>query len=285
MTWTCDAYKRVVPYHVLDDAFIAAHTLQSMLYVSDFLAFMLVGFLAQLVDGALGMGFGVISSSILLAQGVPPALASASVNAAKLPTTGTAALSHAYHRNISWNIARKLCLFGSAGGIIGALLLTSLKGAVLAYLVNTYLAFIGVLIVYRGFMNYAPRFIPGERARTIGLVGGLIEGIGGSWGPIVTTGLLGSGTEPRYSIGSSNFSEFVVSIAVFSAFFVAFAVGHWRGGSDWHTVALPVAGLVVGGLPAAAFGGYLSKRAPRQPLTLAVGCLALGIAVYRAFFG
>ena len=147
--------------------------------LSDFLAFMLVGFLAQLVDGALGMGFGVISSSILLAQGVAPALASASVNAAKLPTTGTAALSHAYHRNINWNIARKLCLFGSAGGIIGTLLLTSLKGAMLAYLVNTYLAFIGILIVYRGFMNYAPRLIPGERARTIGLVGGLIEGIGG----------------------------------------------------------------------------------------------------------
>jgi uncharacterized membrane protein YfcA len=252
--------------------------------LSDFLAFMVVGFLAQLVDGALGMGFGVISSSILLAQGVPPALASASVNAAKLPTTGTAALSHAYHRNINWNIARKLCLFGSVGGMVGALLLTSLKGVMLAYLVNSYLAFIGILIVYRGFMN-APRLIPTERARTIGLVGGLIEGIGGSWGPIVTTGLLGSGTEPRYSIGSSNFSEFVVSIAVFSAFLVAFAAGHWRGGSDWHTVALPVAGLVVGGLPAAAFGGYLSKRAPRQPLTVAVGCLALGIAVYRTFFG
>jgi uncharacterized protein len=250
----------------------------------DFLAFMFVGFLAQLVDGALGMGFGVISSSILLAQGIPPALASASVNAAKLPTTGTAALSHTYHRNINWSIARKLCLFGSAGGTVGALLLTSLKGAMLAYLVNAYLAFIGVLIVYRGLMNYAPRLIPAERARTIGLVGGLIEGIGGSWGPIVTTGLLGSGTEPRYAIGSSNFSEFIVSIAVFLTFLVAFAVGHWRGGLDWRTVALPVAGLVLGGLPAAVFGGYLSKRAPRQPLTVAVGCLALGIAVYRALF-
>ena len=76
-----------------------------------------------------------------------------------------------------------------------------------------------------------------------------------------------------------------MSIAVFSAFLVAFAVGHWRGGSEWYAVALPVAGLVVGGLPAAAVGGYLSKRAPRQPLTVAVGCLALEIAVYRAFFG
>jgi uncharacterized protein len=251
----------------------------------DFLAFILVGFLAQLIDGTLGMGFGVISSSILLAQGVPPALASASVNAAKLPTTGTAALTHAYNRNIDWAIARKLCFFGAAGGIAGALLLTSLKGAMLANLVNAYLAFIGLLIIYRGLMNYAPRLIPGERAQTIGLVGGLIEGIGGSWGPIVTTGLLGSGTEPRYAIGSSNFSEFLVSIAVFSAFLVAFAIGHWQGGADWRSVATPVAGLVLGGLPAAAFGGYLSKRAPRRPLTIAVGCLALGIAVVRALFG
>ena len=205
--------------------------------MSNFLPFMLVGFLAQLVDGTLGMGFGVISSSILLAQGVPPVLASASVNAAMLPTTGTAGLSHAYHCNINWKIASKLCLFGSFGGVIGALLLTSLKGAMLAYVVNSYLTFIGALIVYRGLMNYTPRLIPGERARTIGLVGGLIEGIGGSWGPIVTTGLLGSGTEPRYSIGTSNFSEFMVSIAVFSSFLAAFAIGHWRGGSDWHTVA------------------------------------------------
>jgi uncharacterized membrane protein YfcA len=250
----------------------------------DILAFVVVGFLAQLIDGALGMGFGVISSSILLAQGIPPPLASASVNAAKLPTTGTAALSHAYNRNVDWRIARKLCLFGTAGGISGALLLTSLKGAMLAYLVNAYLAFIGVLIVYRGFMNYTPRLVSGERTRTIGLVGGMIEGIGGSWGPIVTTGLLGSGTEPRYAIGSSNFSEFVVSIAVFSAFLGAFTVGYWHGGSDWRTVALPVVGLVLGGLPAAAFGGYLSKHAPRRPLTISVGCLALGIAVYRALF-
>jgi hypothetical protein len=78
--------------------------------LNDFLAFMIVGFFAQLVDAALGMGFGVISSSILLAHGIPPVLASASVNAAKLPTTGTAALSHNFHRNINWSIARKLCL-------------------------------------------------------------------------------------------------------------------------------------------------------------------------------
>ncbi len=250
----------------------------------EFWAFALIGFLAQIVDGSLGMGFGVISSSILLSQGIPPALASASVNAAKLPTTGTAALSHFFHKNLDWNIVWALSIFGALGGIVGALLLTSLKGAALAFIVNAYLALMGVLIIWRGMMDFAPRLISSKRSRTIGLAGGLIEGIGGSWGPIVTTSLLGSGAESRYAIGSANFSEFVVSLAVFSAFIVAFAVGYWEGGSDWRTTFLPVIGLVVGGLPAAAFGGWLSKRAPKRPLTIAVGCLALGIAIYRAIF-
>ena len=93
-----------------------------------------------------------------------------------------------------------------------------------------------------------------------------------------------AGKESRYAIGSCNFSEFVVSAAVFSAFLVMFAIGHWGGGSDWHSTAYSVAGLVVGGLPAAVFGGYLSKRAPRRILTIAVGCLALSIAAYRSLF-
>lgn len=250
----------------------------------DFIVFALIGFFAQIVDGSLGMGFGVISSSVLLAQGIPPALASASVNAAKLPTTGTAAISHLVHKNLDWNFVRALSIFGAAGGVIGAILLTSLKGAILAIIVNLYLALMGILIIWRGITNVAPRLISQNRTRTIGFTGGLIEGIGGSWGPIVTTSLLGSGAESRYAIGSANFAEFVVSLAVFIAFVLAFALGHWQGGSDWQTTFIPVLGLVLGGLPAAAFGGWLSKRAPRRPLTIAVGCLALGIAIYRAFF-
>lgn len=248
----------------------------------DFWAFALVGFFAQLVDGALGMGFGVISASVLLAQGVPPALASASVNAAKLPTTGTAAISHFMHKNLDRRIIIMLCIFGALGGVIGATVLTSLKGKTLFVLINVYLLLIGFLIVYSGLKDVAPRLFPTGFTRLIGFIGGLIEGIGGSWGPIVTTSLLGAGTESRYAIGSSNFSEFVVSIAVFSTFVAAFAMGYWHGGSDWHEVAWPVAGLVLGGLPAAAVGGYLSKITPKRPLTIAVGLLAISIAVYRS---
>ncbi|MGB9142158.1 MAG: sulfite exporter TauE/SafE family protein [Aestuariivirga sp.] len=247
----------------------------------DFWAFALVGFLAQLVDGALGMGFGVISASVLLAQGIPPALASASVNAAKLPTTGTAAISHFMHKNLDWRIIIMLCIFGALGGMIGATVLTSLKGKTLFVMINIYLLLIGGLIIYRAVKDVAPRLIPGGFTRLIGFAGGLIEGIGGSWGPVVTTSLLGAGTESRYAIGSSNFAEFVVSIAVFSTFVAAFAVGHWEGGSDWHEVTWPVAGLILGGLPAAAIGGYLSKIAPKRPLTIAVGLLAISIGIYR----
>jgi hypothetical protein len=252
--------------------------------VEEFITFAIVGFCAQLIDGALGMGFGVISSSILLAQGVHPALVSASVNAAKLPTSGTAALSHHLHGNLNWELVRSLALFGSIGGILGALLLTSLKGALLQVLVNLYLFGMGALIVYRGIANHAPKLMESARARTIGLAGGSIEGIGGSWGPIVTTSLLGSGVESRYAIGSSNFSEFVVSFSVFSAFFITYYIGHWGADTDWHEVTASVSGLVIGGIPAAVMGGYLSKRAPRRPLTIAVGSLALAIAVYRTVF-
>jgi uncharacterized protein len=248
---------------------------------SEFWTFALVGFVAQIIDGTLGMGFGIISNSVLLAQGIPPALASASVNAAKIPTTLTAAVSHFVHKNMRRDILIALCVFGGLGGLLGALLLTSLKGKILFHTINAYLVIVGVLIIYRGFRDILPHSLPKFFPRVVGFVGGLIEGIGGSWGPIVTTGLLGAGVESRYAIGSTNIAEFVVSVIVFFSFVFAFAIGHWEGGSDWHQTFLPVLGLVIGGLPAALAGGYLSKIAPRRELTIVVGMLAIGIAVYR----
>jgi uncharacterized membrane protein YfcA len=169
-----------------------------------FLDFALVGFIAQLVDGSLGMGFGVISSAVLLAQGVPPPLVSASVNAAKMPTGGTAALSNYYHKNINWQIVAALAIFGSIGGILGAIVLSGLKGPMLQYLVNGYLILIGSLIVIRTLYNTVPKVPGANRFRAIGFVGGLIEGIGGSWGPIVNTSLLSAGVPSRYAIGADD---------------------------------------------------------------------------------
>ncbi|NMD07357.1 MAG: sulfite exporter TauE/SafE family protein [Phyllobacteriaceae bacterium] len=251
--------------------------------MSEFVIFAIIGFCAQIIDGALGMGFGIISSSVLLGLGVPPALASASVNAAKIPTTGTAALSHLFHRNIDVQLVTALCIFGGIGGAIGMLLLTGLKGAWLTSIITFYLLLIGGLIVWRGIKGVAPRVLPAAWRRTIGFAGGLIEGIGGSWGPIVTTSLMGAGTPSRYAIGSTNFAEFFVAVTVFTAYFTAFLVGHWEGGTEWQSVLYPVAGLVVGGLPAAFFGGMLSKITPHKALTIMVGLLAISIGIFRLF--
>jgi uncharacterized protein len=229
----------------------------------------------------LGMGFGIISASVLLGLGVPPALASASVNAAKIPTTGTAAISHLLHRNLDVGLVTALCIFGTLGGALGMLVLTGMKGPWLNTFVTIYLFFIGSLIVWRGISGIAPRVLPATYRRLIGFVGGLVEGIGGSWGPIVTTSLMGSGTESRYAIGSSNFAEFFVSVTVFTAYASAFWLGHWEGGTDWRSVAVPVAGLMIGGFPAAIMGGWLAKITPRRTLTIAVGALAIGIGLYR----
>jgi uncharacterized protein len=218
----------------------------------------------------------------LLGQGIAPALVSASVNAAKIPTTATAALSHVFNKNMDWTIVIALAVFGSMGGVIGMLLLTSLpEGKALTTLITCYLFFIGSLIIWRGFKGTAPRLIPAAWKRLIGFVGGFIEGIGGSWGPIVTTSLLGSGVQSRFAIGSSNIAEFVVSVSVSTAYLIAFYIGFWKGGSDWKSVAYPVAGLVVGALPAAMAGGWLSRIAPSRALTVAVGLLAIAIGIYR----
>jgi uncharacterized protein len=253
--------------------------------MSQFWSFAIVGFLAQLIDGTLGMGFGIISSSVLLAQGIPPALASASVNAAKLPTTATAAISHFINKNHTPKLLLALCIFGSIGGFIGAILLTSLKGKMLFHLINAYLLGIGLLIIYQGLHRVQAHKMPKWFAHVVGFGGGLVEGIGGSWGPIVTTGLLGAGVESRYAIGATNIAEFAVSLAVFLSFVFAFLIGHWQGGAEWQSVFLPVAGLVIGGLPAALAGGYLSKIAPRRELSIVVGMLAMAIASFRIVTG
>ena len=250
--------------------------------MSDFFIFAVVGFFAQIVDGALGMGFGVISSALLLSQGVPPPLVSASVNAAKLPTSGISATSHWLHKNVTPEVVWPVLIFGAIGGLLGAALLTSLKGKWLQVMTVVYLFVIGSMVIVRAVRGTAPVVIAAKRYRLIGFAGGLIEGIGGSWGPIVTTGLLGSGVAPRYAVGSSNVAELAVSLAVFIALVGSFFMGHWGGGMDWHTMIAPVLGLSVGGIPAAMFGGKLARIAPQRPLTFAVGALALGIAVYRA---
>ncbi|MFD0978067.1 sulfite exporter TauE/SafE family protein [Tropicimonas aquimaris] len=248
--------------------------------MSDFLFFAVVGFLAQLVDGALGMGFGVISSAILFGSGVAPPLVSATVNAAKIPTGFVAGLSHWRFRNIDPALLRTLAIGGILGGVAGGLTLTHLKGGVLTLLISAYLIFMGTTVILRGIRGRAPRTLRSRNTAVIGAAGGLIEGIGGSWGPVVTPALTASGVPPNRAIGSGAVAELFVSIAVFATLAVGYFAGSWAP-QPGRGLMIPVLGLLAGGVPAAVFGGWLASRAPRRPLTIGVGLLALSIGIYR----
>ena len=251
--------------------------------MDDFLLFLLVGFLAQMVDGALGMAYGVISSTVLLSFGVPPATASASVHAAEVFTTAASAGSHTVNKNVNWKLFAPLALGGVVGGGAGAFLLTSIDGDAIRPWITAYLAIMGLVIIWRATRQTRERLFPRRFAGPLGLAGGFFDAIGGGgWGPTVTTTLVGSGQDPRVSIGTTNTAEFFVTSAVSATFLVALLTGHWQEAEGIATHATAVAGLVLGGLVAAPFAGVVARLAPRRALTYGVGAVVLLSAGYQA---
>jgi uncharacterized membrane protein YfcA len=149
-----------------------------MMLGGDLAFFVALGFAAQLIDGALGMAYGLIATSVLLASGSPPAIASASVHAAEVVTTGLAGASHVWHRNVDWQLFRRLALAGVLGGVLGAYILTELPEKPVKVFVTVYLFGMAMLIVYRIMKG------PSERSRLVGPVpvgvaGGFLDAIGG----------------------------------------------------------------------------------------------------------
>lgn len=250
--------------------------------MEEFLLFLLVGFLAQAVDGALGMAYGVISSTTLLAFGVPPAQASATVHGAEIFTTAASGSAHLYHRNIDWKLFARLVPFGIAGGCLGAYVLTSFDGDVVKPYVTAYLAIIGCWLLFRSFRRTARSTIPQGIVAPLGFAGGFLDGAGGGgWGPMVTTGLLGAGGAPRYVIGTVNAAEFLVTVSVSVAFIVALLTGHWHDAGDLTDHVAAVGGLVIGGLLAAPFAGYVVRYLPERILLRAVGLLIVLLATWQ----
>ena len=251
--------------------------------MDDFLIFLLVGFLAQIVDGSLGMAYGVISSTVLLAFGVPPATASASVHAAEVFTTAASAGSHAVNRNVNWKLFVPLALGGALGGGIGAFVLTSIDGDLLKPWITAYLSIMGFVIIWRATKQTRERVFPTKLAGPLGLVGGFFDAIGGGgWGPTVTTTMVGSGQDPRISIGTANTAEFFVTATISATFLAALLTGHWQQADGVVNHAMSVIGLIVGGLLAAPFAGIIARIAPKRVLTYGVGAVVLLSAGYQA---
>lgn len=247
-----------------------------------FLLFLAVGVLAQSVDGALGMAYGVISSSVLLAFGVPPATASASVHGAEVFTTAASAGSHILHRNVDWRLLTPLAAAGMIGGCLGAYVLAGIEGDVIKPFVIAYLALMGVYILWRAGHDIRVRHIPVWTVWPLGGIGGFLDAVGGGgWGPTVSSTLVGAGQEARRAIGTANTAEFFLTLAISATFVWSLVSGHWRQAGALENHAAAVAGLVVGGLIAAPFAGLITKRVPRRPLTYAVGAVLLVLAGFQ----
>lgn len=247
-----------------------------------FLLFLLVGVVAQGVDGALGMAYGVISTSVLLALGVPPATASASVHAAEVFTTAASASSHVWHRNVDWRLFLPLAIAGVIGGVLGAYVLAGIEGDIIKPFIVAYLAFIGLWILWRAGHDVKPRRLPAWITAPVGMVGGFLDAIGGGgWGPTVSSTMVGAGQEPRRAIGTVNTAEFFLTVAISATFVWSLVTGHWQEAGALRDHFSAVAGLVVGGLIAAPFAGYIVKKIPRRVLTYAVGGLLLLLAAFQ----
>lgn len=250
--------------------------------VTTFSLFLAVGFLAQLVDGAVGMAYGVISTSVLLAFGVPPAQASATIHAAECFTTGASGASHMLHKNVDWKLFWRLTPAGVVGGAIGAYLLTGFDPTFIKAVVIAYLGVLGVYMLTRALRE--PKEEPPHLKHVIpiGVVGGFLDASGGGgWGPIVTSTLLGRGHTPRYVIGSVNSAEFVVTLAISITFLITLLTGRFELEGGVISGGAALAGLIIGGLFAAPLAGYVTKAAPARWLLGAASILVIALSIWQ----
>ncbi len=257
--------------------------LSEALVDDSFFLFAVVGFLAQLIDGAMGMAYGVISSTVLISFGVSPASSSAAVHAAELFTTAASAGSHVWHRNVNWRLFWTLAPAGILGGVAGTYLLTSFDGDALRPYVAAYLTVMGVYILVRAIF-WPPKPVEPEPGVVIplGAFGGFADAVGGGgWGPVVTTGLIGRGSAPRETIGTVNTVEFFLAASVSAAFLAALLTGHWEEAEGLASHAWAVAGLIVGGVVAAPFAGYVIRVIPARLLMILVGAVITALAAYQ----
>jgi uncharacterized protein len=234
-------------------------------------AFILIGFAAQMIDGALGMAYGVSSNTFLLSLGLPPASASASVHAAEVFTTGASGFSHWRLKNIDMTLAKRLIIPGVLGGVTGAYILTSLDGDLVKPWISAYLMIMGIVILVKAFQHIQPADKPIRHVGILGLIGGFFDAIGGGgWGPVVTTTLVARGNLPRFTIGTVNFVEFFVTLAQSITFLIALNF------SDYWQVIL---GLLVGGVLAAPIAALVARRLPAKALMVLVGITIILLSI------
>ncbi|MCK6449242.1 MAG: sulfite exporter TauE/SafE family protein [Alphaproteobacteria bacterium] len=236
----------------------------------DVAVFVAVGFLAQLVDGAIGMAFGTSSTTALLTLGIAPAIASASVHSAEVFTTAASGLAHWRMGNIDFRLFRRLAVPGMIGGVAGAFFLANIPGSTIRPYVTAYLLVMGMVILWRAIRWRPVSTTAPRRLVPLGLVGGFLDAAGGGgWGPIVTSTLIGRGDTPRLVIGSVCLAEFFVALAVSGTFVFTVGLELWP----------IIAGLIIGGIMAAPLAAYTARRLPDRLLMVLVAVVIVLLTV------
>jgi siroheme synthase-like protein len=242
----------------------------------NFLLYVVGGFIAQMIDGALGMAYGVSVTSFLLSLGAPsitPAVASASMHASEIFTTGSSSLVYMRYKNVNKKLFQKLLGPGILGAILGAAAVSIVSKENISFikpLVAVYTLVLGSLIIIRALnidlrnKNKIRKIFP------VALCGGFLDSVGGGgWGPIVTTSLVAGGRHLRYSIGSSHLAKFFVALISTITFFLMIGLSHWQ----------IIFGLVIGGMVAAPFSIYLSNKIPTKKGLIIVGIVVIIISI------
>lgn len=238
------------------------------------LVYVVIGFCAQMIDGALGMAYGICSTSFLLGAGLSPAAASASVHMSEVFTTLVSGISHLKLKNVDKKLFGKLVIPGVIGGLIGAFILSRIPGGIIRPFINTYLFVMGIVILVKAFKKKRTfSELSGKKATILGLTGGFFDALGGGgWGPVVTSTLLGMGYCPRFVVGSVNLAEFFVTTCQTAAFVTL--VGFW----DNFYIML---GLAAGGVMSAPVAAMICKRLPGNMLMILVGCVIASMNLWN----
>lgn len=243
--------------------------------------FIIFGFIAQMIDGSLGMAYGVSANSFLLTVGLSPAVASASVHASEIVTTLVSGISHWKVGNIDRRMLLRLLIPGVIGGALGAYILTTLDGNLIKPYISIYLLIMGIRILYKAFKPTEEHDKEPKAGLLValGLAGGVCDAIGGGgWGPVVTSTLISTGHSPRKTIGSVNFSEFFVTLAESLVFILTIGLTNWK----------IISGLLIGGVIAAPLGALVTKKLPTKLIMIIVGCLIIFLqlrTLYLLWFG
>lgn len=227
-----------------------------------------VGFFAQLVDGALGMGYGVVSTTLLLSGGLSPAVISGSIHTAEMFSSGASGFSHYRFGNVNKKLFKTLLIPGVLGAILGAILLGYAGEAFSQWIrpvISVYTLLLGVKILSNAFKN-KPKQQKVKRAGWLAGAGGFLDSFGGGgWGPLVTSTLISKGRTPKYVIGTVSLTEFFVTMASAITFFFILGVSHWQS----------IIGLIIGGVVAAPIAARLVGKLPIKKMFIGVAVIVI----------